>query len=202
MRWMFVAALVAFSPVPVYATDTTTDDESQSVVDVSEAAHSVIISAIPAPIPVIEILKLDDPVTRLRSAKKQRLAKKKAAATIMLTRTERRQLELLSSSTKTVDDLGQSYNGNDDFQSGLDELDFHRSYSRPKLIADSFDTDVDAYELSPEVRLRLLISRLKAVEAHVLNQAKDNGEALPESVRLRLQEARLKAVRAHQEKVS
>jgi hypothetical protein len=48
----------------------------------------------------------------------------------------------------------------------------------------------------------LLISRLKAVEAHALNQAKDDGEALPESVQHRLQEARMKAVRAHQEKFS
>lgn len=201
MRWMLVAALVAFSPVPVYATDTITD-ESPSVVDASEAAPGVTISAILPPVPVIEILKLDDPVARLRSAKKQRLAKKKAAATIMLTRTERRQLELLSSSTKTVGNPEHSYNGKDDSQSGLGELDFHRSYSRPKLIAETFDIDVDAYELSAEVRLRLLISRLKAVESHVLNQAEDNGEALPESVRLRLQEARMKAVRAHQEKVS
>lgn len=199
MRWILVAALVAFSPVPVSASDSIID-ELRSVVDDSEAVPGVTISAIPAPVPVIEILKLDDPVARIRSAKKQRLAKKKAAATMMLTRTERRQLELMSSSAKTVGNPGHSYNRNDDFQSGLDELDFHRSYSRPRVIADSFDINDDAYEPSPEVRLRLLISRLKTVESHALNQAKDNGEALPESIQLRLQEARMKAVRAHQEK--
>lgn len=201
MRWMLVAALVAFSPVPVYAMDTTTD-ESQSLVDVSEAAPGVTISAIPAPIPVLEILKLGDPVARARSAKKKRLAKGKAAATMILTRTERRQLTLLSSSTKTAGNPGHSYNQNGDFQSGLGELDFHRSYSRPKLIADSFDIEDDVLEFSPEAKLRLMISRLKAAGAHALNQATDTGEALPESVRLRLQAARMKAVRAHQEKFS
>lgn len=201
MRWMLVAALVALSPVPVSASDPI-PDYSLSVVDVSEAAPGVTISAIPAPFPVIEVLKLDAPGASLRSAKKQRLAKKKTTAIMMLSRTERRQLELLSSSTKAAGPTGHSYNRNEDFQSGLDELDFHRSYSRPKLIAESFDNADDSPGLSPEIRLRLLISRLKAVEAHALNQVKDNGEALPEGVRQRLQEARMKAVRAHQEKFS
>ena len=201
MRWILVAAVVAFSSVEIYASDTKTD-ESLSVIDASEAAPGVIVSAIPAPVPVIEILKLDDPIARARSAKKQRLAKKKPSPTMMLTRTERRQVALLVSATKTSGSPGQLYNQDDDFQSGLDELVFHRSYNRPKLVTDSYDVEDEADELSAHVRLRLLMARLRAVEAHALNQVPDNGEALPESVRRRLEEARMKAVQAHQKKFS
>lgn len=201
MRWILVAAVVAFSSVEIYASDTVTD-EPPSVVDVSEAAPGVIVSAIPAPVPVIEVLKLDDPIARARSAKKQRLAKKKPSPMMILTRTERRQVALLAAATKTSGSPGQLYNQNDDFQSGLDELDFHRSYSRPRLVTDANDIEDDADGLSAHVRFRLLMARLRAVEAHALNQVPDTGEALPESVRRRLEEARMKAVQAHQKKFS
>lgn len=194
MRCFLVAALVAFSVVNVHAADLE-GEEARSLVDASEAAPGVTVSAILTLAPVIEVGKLE-----LRAAKKQqRLAKKKLSPTIMLTRTERRQVALLAATTSgSLQSL--TYNPNEEYEVGIDELVLHRSFSRPKVVADPDDDAMDALAVSNEVGLRLLMARLKAVEAHALNQVPDSGEALPESVRLRLSEARLKALQAHQKK--
>lgn len=195
MRRFLVAALVAFSVVNAHAADSE-NEEARSLVDVSEAAPGVIVSAVLTPPPVIEVVKRE-----LRAAKKQRLAKKKLVPDIMLTRTERRQVALLAA-TSTSSLQSHSYNPNEEYEVGIDELALHRSFSRPKVVADPDDDEIDAVAVSEEIALRLLMARLKAVEAHLLNQVPDSGEALPETVRRRLSEARLKAVQAHQEKFS
>lgn len=198
MRWILVAALAAFSSVGVFASETVSED-LPSIIDASEMAPGVIVSAIPVPAPVIEVLKPSDPIARAKSARKQ-LAKKKPAPTMMLSRTERRQLQVLVTGTQTGTSSERSYDQKDDSQGSLGELDFHRSYSRPRVVAEVIAADDDSQGLSEHVRFRLLMARLKAVEAHALNQVQDDGEALPESVQLRLKQARLKAVAAHQQK--
>lgn len=199
MRWMVVAAVVACSAVGIGASAAMAE-EALSVIDTSEAAPGVIVSAIPSPPSVVEVLKLDDPVTRARSAKKLRLAKNRSAPALMLTRTERRQMELLVVSGKAGEPQGHIYNPDDSSQGGLDQLDLHRSFSRPRLAGETSDDQQDVEGLSPNIRLRLLIARLKAVEAHAMNQVADTDEPLPETVRLRLQEARMKAVEVHRRK--
>lgn len=200
MRWMMVAAVVAFSMVGVLPAETRAD-EAKSMIDMSEAAPGVAVSAIPSPPPVIEVLKLEDPVARASSAKKLRLAKKKASPTLMLTRTERRQMALLVVDGKAGEGPGHMYSPDDNSQGGLDQLDLHRFFSRPRVVDEAGDDLAEVDSLSPHVRLRLLMARLKAVEAHAISQAVDNDDApLPESVHLRLQQARLKAVEAHQRK--
>lgn len=200
MRWMVVAAVVAWSAV---GTSAAMAEEAQSVIDMSEAAPGVIVSAIPSPPTVVEVLKFDDPVARARSAKKLRLAKKAPSPTLMLTRTERRQMELLVVSGKSGEPQGQIYYPDDSSQGGLDQLDLHRFFSRPRLVDEAGDDRAETDGLSPNVRLRLLMARLKAVEAHAINQLADaDDEPLSESVRDRLKEARLKAVQAHQRKFS
>ena len=196
MRWLLLAALVAFSPLKTFALDTTADDAS-SVVAVPEAGVGVTIAAIPAPMPVIEVLRLDG----AGAVKKPRLARKKPSPVMMLSRTERRQVQILVADNRTHGLPGQSYNPNDDFQGSPDELDFHRSYSRPRLVVDADDVD-DDQELSAHVRLRLLMARLKALEVHALNQVPDTPDDLSDSVLERLKAARLKAVEAHQAKFS
>lgn len=198
MRWILVAALAAFSSVGAFASETVSED-LPSIIDASEMAPGVIVSAIPAPAPVIEVLKPSDPIARAKSARKQ-LAKKKPAPTMMLSRTERRQLQVLVTGTQTGTSSERSYDQKDDSQGSLGELDFHRSYSRPKVVAEVIAAEDDSQGLSEHVRFRLLMARLKAVEAHALNQVQDDGEALSESVQLRLKQARLKAVAAHQQK--
>ena len=197
IRWMLVAAFAAFSPLEIFALEAMAD-ESSSVVD-AEVVAGVTISAIPAPIPVIEVLQLDG----AGSGKKQRLAKKKVSPVMMLSRTERRQVQILvaDSDSKNNSLPGHSYHPNDDFEGGPDDLDFHRSYSRPRLIVDADEVD-DGVPLSPTVRLRLLMARLKALEAHALSQVPDSGEDISPAVLDRLKAARLKAVQAHQNKFS
>lgn len=193
MRWLLVAALVAFSSVNVLAADAESE-ETRSLVDASEATPGVTVSAILALPPVVEVVKLE-----IRSTKKQRLAKKNISPTIMLTRTERRQVALLAATT-AGSLQSHTYYPNEEYEVGIDELVLHRSFSRPKVVADPDDDENDALAVSEEIGLRLLMARLKAVEAHALNQVPDTGEALPESVQRRLSEARLKAVEAHQKK--
>lgn len=193
MRWLLVAALVAFSSVNVLAADAESE-EARSLVDASEATPGVTVSAILALPPVVEVVKLE-----IRSSKKQRLAKKNISPTIMLTRTERRQVALLAATT-AGSQQSHTYYPNEEYEVGIDELVLHRSFSRPKVVADPDDDENDALAVSEEIGLRLLMARLKAVEAHALNQVPDTGEALPESVQRRLSEARLKAVEAHQKK--
>ena len=198
MRWILVAALAAFSSVGAFASETVSED-LPSIIDASEMAPGVIVSAIPVPAPVIEVLKPSDPIARAKSARKQ-LAKKKPAPTMMLSRTERRQLQVLVTGTQTGTSSERSYDQKDDSQGSLGELDFHRSYSRPRVVAEVIAADDDSQGLSEHVRFRWLMARLKAVDAHALNQVQDDGEALSESVQLRLKQARLKAVAAHQQK--
>jgi hypothetical protein len=196
MRWILVAAVLALSTVDICAAEPVSD-EAQSVVDMTEPAQGTTISAIPMPSPVIEVLNFDDPVAKQR-ARKLRLAKKKPTPVLMLTRTERRQVALLTASTRASGPQGFTYDPNDNDDDDLDELVLHRSYSRPKIVDEPADADVD--KLPGHIRLRLLFARLKALEAQALSQVPDTDEALPDSVVLRLREARLKAVAAHQKK--
>lgn len=204
MRSMMFAAMVACSILGIPAA-VAWADEAPSVIDMSETAPGVVVSAIPAPPPVIEMLKLDDPVARARSAKKLRLAKKKPLPTLMLTRTERRQMALLVVAGKAGESPGRIYVPDDNSQGGLDQLDLHRFFSRPRLVDEAGDEAndglADADGLAPELRLRLLFARLKAVEAYALKQAAAGDDLpLPDAVSRRLREARLQALAAHQRK--
>lgn len=202
MRWLMVAAVFAFSAVEVGASEQVSD-EAASVVDMSVAAQGVTISAVPMQPRAIKVLTLEES-DRLRAAKKARIeariAKKKAATVLMLSRTERRQVALLSASTHTGEPQIFTYDPNDNYQGGLDELDLHRSFNRPKVVDDASNDEADRDEVPGHIRVRLMVARLKAVEAHALSQVPDTDEALPDSVLLRLKEARLKAVEAHQRK--
>jgi len=198
LRVLF-ATVLAFSTINLYAAEAIAD-EAVSVVDMSEPALDVTISAIPTLPPVIEILKFDGPVTSMRATKKLRQAKKALSPNLMLTRTERRQVALLVASSKGNELQGRTYDSDDNNQTGLDDLDLHRSFSRPKVVDEPDQDKANADELPGRIRLRLMFARLKAVEAHALNQVQDSDEALPDAVLLRLKEARLKAVQAHQEK--
>ncbi|NTV68651.1 MAG: hypothetical protein HGA71_00755 [Azonexaceae bacterium] len=198
MRWLIVAAVLAFSAVEAGASEQGSD-EAQSVVDMSVAAQGVTISAIPTPPLAIKVLTLEQS-DRLRAVRKARLARKKASTAIMLTRTERRQVALLIASTHPGEPQVFTYDPHDNYQGGLDELDLHRSFNRPKVVDEPAGNEAEADDLPPHVRLRLMMARLKAVEAHALSQVPDTDEALPDSVLARLKEARLKAVEAHQRK--
>lgn len=218
MRGLIVAAIVAFaSPSWALVAEAVSGDlaaaaaappASEPVSFLETTATplpetGVVITPVPMPASVIEVLKPIGKTPKLRSLKKPALAKQKPFPPILLSRTERHQLALLVASTETGNTALRRYLLHDENnESGYDELVLQRFYSRPRLASEPEGEDQDANtdDLSETVRLRLLFARLKAVEAHVLAQVDDDGEDLPASVRQRLAEAREKAVAAHRRK--
>lgn len=165
----------------------------------------VTIAPVPMQAMVVELANYTPNTTSIRQAKKAKAAKV-ARVKSMLSRSAREQIGLANSSAKQDDraELIASDSDNDD--SSLDDLDFHRSFSKPKL-ARSFDqTDEDdaGLDLPGHIKLRLLLARIKAVDAFNLNQAgKASGTAddgLSDAVKLRLRIARAQAVKLHAEK--
>ena len=229
MRKIFFAAAVVLSALNTHAVDNSFADSlasliasaqsappaetladsavSVSVIDATQPAADVTIAAVPAPVPVLEVRKLEDPIAKIRKAKKLKLTKKKVASKVLLTRIERRRVELLGKVPASAEQQVRSYSQNEEHHVGSDKLDLHRSYSFPKLVSDTENTvntgnasdDESAVDgLSSHVRVRLLMARIKALETHVLAKVPDTEEALSDNVMARLKEARLKAVAAHQ----
>lgn len=210
VRWLLVATAVAFSS-PAAAqffealpgSETPAAVETQAAVDappptpvpVTEA--SVIITPIPMPASVVELVKPLGSSPKLRVARKARPASKPSLPKILLSRTERHQLALLVASSNPGDPLRKFLHDQNDGETGYDQLTLHRCYSRPRLVQDAPADDPEADDLSDTVKLRLLLARLKAVEAHALAQVGDPEEELPGHIRQRLAEARNRAVAAH-----
>jgi hypothetical protein len=168
------------------------------------ADAGVVITPVPLPASVIEVLKPIGKAPKLRSAKKPGLAKPKAFPPILLSRTERHQLALFVASAESDNGMLRRFLHDENNESGYDELVLQRFYSRPKLASepDTEDEGADTDDLSETVKLRLMFARLKAVEAHALAQVADPGDDLPEAIRQRLANARELAVVAHRRKFS
>lgn len=167
---------------------------------------SVVITPVPMPASVVEVLQPINRSGKLRSAKKLNLAKKKQFPTILLSRTERHQLALLAAKPKPGDPPRRKYFDDENGEADYSELVLHRSYSRPKLATESEnaqDNEADDAldpQISETVRLRLFLARMKALEAHALAQVPDTDDDLSDTVKQRLQTARQRAIAAHQKK--
>ncbi len=168
-----------------------------SLIDAS-SNQEVKVSPIAQPAPVIEVLKPINPMAKLRNAKRTPQAKPHAIPAMMLSRSERQQMGLLRSKLNESSQGALKFNvfdDDDDDLPGYDELSIHQFYSRPKLVKDENPDDtVDSALFNDTVKLRLTMARLKALEAHALAHATDDGEPLPERVSNRLAEARAKAL--------
>ena len=110
-------------------------------VQVEEAAgeQAVIVTPIPMPAQVTELS-----ASAMRPAKKAKVATKSVAvqAKSMLSRTERRQVALLTNKTSGETRVLHDLSDNDDDAPGLDDLDMHRSFARPR-VAKLVDQDRD-----------------------------------------------------------
>lgn len=207
MRGLIVAAIVAFSsPSWALVAEAVSGDLSAATgspvasepVSFLETTASplpetgVVITPVPMPASVIEVLKPIGKSPKLRALKKPAQAKPNAFPPILLSRTERHQLALFVASTESDNTAIRRFLHDENNESGYDELVLQRFYSRPRLASEpeGEDQDADTDDLSETVRLRLLFARLKAVEAHALAQVADPGDDLPASVRQRLAEAR------------
>lgn len=165
----------------------------------------VTITPVPTQAMVVELTSYAPKPTSIRQAKKAKAAKV-AGAKSMLSRSAREQIVLANSAAKQDDQAGLIASDSDDEESSLDDLDLHRSFSKPRVARsfDQMDEDDASTELPGHIKLRLLLARIKAVDAFNLNQAsKASGNAddgLSDAVKLRLQSARAQAVKLHAEK--
>lgn len=201
MRWLLSAALAALLSLNLHAAEQGSD-EPASFVDASVNHANVTITPIPMPAQVTELLAPVNPAAKLRAAKKVKLAKKQSFPQTMLSRTERHQLALLVELKKANGQPFHNIFDDEDGPAGYDELSIHQFYSRPRLVADDDGEDDEhgIVTVSENARVRLLMARLKAMEAYAMAQIVDDGEALPNSVTQRLAAARQKAVAAHQQR--
>jgi hypothetical protein len=204
VRWIAIALAAALvsgagnaaepevTPVPAAEVVTTVVDYAQAARTASDIAQ------VTAPSPVSEITPEKSP----------KLEKKGAIKKSILSRTARSQISLLS--TKATPELTASFKfiDDDNDDDGADDLDLHRSFSRPKLAgSDDQDDDQAAHlPISETAKLRLFMARMKAVEAHKMASLSALDEHasgdVSEVVKLRLLIARTKAVQAHERKFS
>jgi len=204
VRWLLVAAVVAFSSLGANASEPVAD-EATSIVEATGADAAVTVTPIPMPEPVTQLLQPVNPVAKLRSAKKPKLAKKASFPKTMLSRTERHQMALLLSTPNSANYQPSRKHLHDEHgEAGYDELALHSFFNRPKVVSEPADSeDADSFGLSETIKLRLFLARAKAVQAHTLAKvADDQDDQLSEAVKLRLLLARSKAVQAHRKKFS
>lgn len=146
-------------------------------------------------------------IAEIRSAEKPKLVKKPAPSKSMLSRTARSQMALLASKPQPETAISLNLFDSQDDDTGADDLDLHRSFSRPRLVqSDDLDDADDDTGISDYVKLRLFMGRMKAVEAHRMAELAERHASqpddLPDGVKIRLAMARMKAVQAHEKKFS
>lgn len=208
MRKFLILVLTSLVALGAHAWEPTSADSlsEEALAPPSYAEALVTIAPVPMPATVIEIARYSPKGTGIGHGKRAKAAKVARVKSI-LSRSAREQIALAAKSAKPEAQAILNASDHEDVATGIDELDLHRSFSQPKVARapDQASEDDEAEsDLSDHVKLRLLIARTKAVEAHILNQAgkaadQDDSE-LSETVKLRLLMARTRALQAHAEK--
>lgn len=213
MRWWVFSAFIALSSSGVTLAEPVVADVAaqEAAVPLAIGDPAVTVSPVPMPATVTVLMKELKASPELQASRKLKAGKKTTAvsarpvAKSLLSRTERKQMALLAAAPKAGGSLPWMFD-DEDTRYGAEDLDFHRSFSRPQVVkvAGQEDEDDDP-SISESVKLRLFLARMKALEAHKLASEAaqaDDGQALSDGVRLRLFLARAKAVEAHQKKFS
>ena len=203
MRWLVLAAVAALSSLSVIAAEPVAE-EAPAAVEALAADVAVIVTPIPMPAQVTELLGARANPAKALADKKVRVADRKPLPKILLSRTERQRIALAKAAApaKAGDPPLRKILRDEEGDGGYEDLTLHRSFSRPRVAPADAGDDADAVPaLSDGVKLRLLLARMKAVEAHALTWAVDQpgvaDEPLSEAVQTRLSLARMKAVAAH-----
>ena len=208
MRKLLIVLMTSLAAMGVHAWEPTTADVQPENMTAQESYADVLvtIAAIPMPAQVVELARYSPKKNGLGQSKKVKAAKV-AIAKSMLSRSARQQIAIASTSSKPDDKARLLASENEDAGTGIDMLDLHRSFSQPRVakVADHADDDDEAVsDLPDHIKLRLLLARTKAVEAHILNQVGKASDAeeteLSDTVKLRLYLARARAVKVHSEK--
>lgn len=205
MRNFLFVILTSLATLGAHAWEPTTADvqPEEALVQPSYAEALVTIAPVPMPATVVELARYSPKNTSIGQAKKAKAAK--VAARSMLSRSAREQIALARTSAKPDDHERLNASDDEDADTGLDELDLHRSFSQPKVAKAPDQADDDAaIDLPEHIKLRLLMARTKAVEVYILSQvgkeAASETAELSDSVKARLAEARAKAMQAHSKK--
>ncbi len=208
MRWLVLAAVAALSSLSVIAAEPVAE-EAPAAVEALAADVAVIVTPIPMPAQVTELLGARANPAKALADKKVKVADRKPLPKILLSRTERQRIALAKAAApaKAGDPPLRKILRDEEGDGGYEDLPLHRSFSRPRVAPADADDDADAVAaLSDGVKLRLLLARMKAVEAHALTWAVDQpgvaDEPLSEAVQTRLSLARMKAVAAHRSRFS
>jgi hypothetical protein len=207
VRWLMAAVLTALTSLLVNAAEPVAVEAPAADVAAAVAEQAVTVTPVPMPVPVTELRVSPTRGAEVRQARQSKAAKTRAIAKSMLSRTERHQAALLTNKPVAGATLLHTLVNDNDDEYAADDLDLHRSFSRPKVVKTSDQDDEDDLLAIPEtVKLRLYLARMKAVEALALARAADDTAAgdddLPDTVKQRLLLARTKAVQAHQKKFS
>ena len=206
MRWLMAAVVAALTSFLVNAAEPVAIEAPAADVAVV-AEHAVTVTPVPMPVPVTELRVAPARVAEVRPARPAKAPNTKSIAKSLLSRTERHQVALLSSKPVAGAAVVHTLVNDDDDEYDSENLDLHRSFSRPKLakVSDQ-DDDEDLLAIPETVKLRLFLARMKAVEALTLARAASDPAAgdddLPDTVRQRLLLARTTAVQAHRKKFS
>ena len=207
MRWLMAAVLTALTSLLVNAAEPVAFEAPVADVAAAVADQAVTVTPVPMPIPVTELRVGAARVTEVRPTRQSKSAKTRSVEKSMLSRTERHQVALLTARSAAGTSVLRTLVNDGDDEYGPEDLDLHRSFSRPRVVKVTDQDDEDDLLAIPEtVKLRLYLARMKAVEALALARAADEqpagDDALPDTVRQRLLLARTKAVQAHQKKFS
>lgn len=206
MRWLVLAAVAALSSLSVVAAEPVAE-EAPVAVEALASDMAVIVTPIPMPAQVTELLDARANPGKAFPGKKPKVAESKPLPKTLLSRTERQRIALASASAKAGEPPLRKSLRDEEGDGGYDDLPLHRSFDRPRVAQADADDDADAdFALSDSVKLRLLLARMKAVEAHALTWAVDQPgsaeEPLSEAVQSRLFLARMQAVAAHRSRFS
>lgn len=161
MHWLAIAALVTFVSGAVHASEPVAES-----MPVTEVASVVAYDLPPVYSPAIAGTGEFKAASRIKPGYKK-VAKTSKPKKSMLSRTERNQMALMAVKLRPKNWLSFVFLNDEDVESGADDLDIHRSLSRPKVAKDADqDDDEEEIEISDHAKVRLFLARMKAVQAH------------------------------------
>jgi len=203
----FIVVLASLAAMGVHAWESTAADVQQDAALAQSSPAELVVTIAPVPVPAtVTEFSLDSPKSnRIKQSKKAKAAKV-ARAKSMLSRSAREQIAIAKSSATTDGRVQLTASNEEDADNSEDHLDLHRSFSQPRVAkaTDQADDDEGVIDVPDHVKLRLLMARTKAVEAHILNQVGNTADSaddgLSAEVKLRLYIARVRAVNAYREK--
>lgn len=200
MRWLSIAVVAALVSGAGYASEQVAES-----MPVPEVTSPVMVYDLAPPVPALGSTPTQAEVISEIKVDKPKVAQKRHSQKSILSRTARSQMALMvvKQPSTTVSSLILD---DDDADDDSDDLDWHRSYSRPKVAKVPAQDGEQPPEISEHAKLRLLMARAKAIEVHQAvwpaDQHDNVQDGLSDTVKLRLALARMKAIEAHQKKFS